>query len=89
MATPELHDATFSAASIDWAKRTAAFDFETVADGPVRLEASGVTDVSIPHRDPWGSSVSVNELRRAKGGFEIEMQSGDVIVVGAADYGFV
>jgi hypothetical protein len=84
MATPDLHDATIREARIDWAGRVAAFDFETVHDGLVTLEAIGVTNVEMPHQDSWGPSVSVNELRRTETGMEIEMQSGDVLVVSAS-----
>ena len=88
MATHDLHDATICGTRVDWAGRVAAFDFRTVHDGLVTLEAIGVTHVEMPHEDPWGPSVSVNEIRRTDTGMEIEMQSGDVLVVSASGLRF-
>jgi hypothetical protein len=88
MTDPNLHDATFVEARIAWETRAAAFNFETVFDGSVRLEVSGVANLSLPHQEPWGPSASVNEFRRLPDGFEIEMQSGDVIAVTASGASF-
>lgn len=85
-----LHDATLETLSLDWATGRVEVVLRS-ASGIVILRASGVTHLVCPRLHPWGRSSSVNGVRgpRAKeGGFivEIEMQSGDVIVILAGGF---
>jgi len=85
-----LHDATLEKLSLDWRSGHADV-FLRAATGVVILRASGVTNLVCPRLHPWGRSSSVNEVRGplAQNGhsiLEIEMQSGDVIVIEAASF---
>ncbi len=55
------------------------------ATGPTAIRASGVTRIEVPLHHPWGPSVSVNEVRLGAQRLEVEMQSGDRIVVEAQE----
>jgi hypothetical protein len=56
---------------------------------PHVLEFAGVTELLVPHRQPWGPSERVNSgAAPAPGRFEIEMQSGDVIEIRAGGFTF-
>lgn len=69
-------------------------DFKFVikgADVRTTLAATGVAELQIRRRMPWGPSASINTARwtrpaeEGKGTLEIEMQSGDVLQVEAED----
>ena len=81
-----LHDAVLLSVDLKWADGTVTLDMRT-ATGPEQIVVRGVTRLVCPREYPWGRSVSVNEIRlevaRAAARFqiEIEMQSGDVLVV--------
>ena len=48
------------------------------------LRFGGVRELRVPRVAPWGRSVHLNGQRRGPDGtYEIEMQSGDVIVIAA------
>ncbi len=86
----KLHDATLERLSLDWASGRAEVLLRT-ATGNVILRASGVTNLVCPRLHPWGPSSSVNEARGLRAGegdsvLEIEMQSGDVIVIEATSF---
>lgn len=83
-----LHDATLEAVAVDWSLGEAIFTFRQYregAPGVSRLVVSELTTLHLPREHPWGDSVSVNEVtptNRDSGiELEIEMQSGDKIVV--------
>lgn len=87
----QLHDATLKTITVSWQDSLVRLEFIT-SDGPnhvVSIAAIGVSKVIIPHEKPWGDSVSVNEIRLlqspTKEGIqlEIEMQSGDTILIEA------
>ena len=85
-----LHDATLLHIELDWPGGSAAVRFRAVPGVAVVLRASGVLGVSVPRRHPWGPSISVNSahLSRSQDGtdrLDIEMQSGDAIVVEASN----
>lgn len=90
MDRPKLHDATLVRIVLLWDEE-AEVKLEFRVDGPksVALKASGVTNLTCPHENPWGPSVSVNEVRgpvEARCGLhrvEIEIQSGDTITIEA------
>jgi hypothetical protein len=78
-----LHDATLQEFRCEWETSQCVLEFRT-SRGNKRLVFEGVTDVSIPHKNPWGPSVSLNETRMSRDAiYEIEMQSGDVIRINA------
>jgi hypothetical protein len=84
-----LHDATLENIVVDWSKGTVQVNFITYFAPIVSIYAQGLSQLIVPHKFPWGPSVSVNDVhwREAiKEGIqrlEIEMQSGDTIVIEA------
>ena len=83
--TPDLHDAVLMEVRIDWAEHEAALHFRHV-DGPLGATVHGFSRVVLPRDEPWGPSNSVYAVKTARsesGGvrLELEMQSGDVLVV--------
>ncbi len=82
----DYHDATLKVISIDWAARSARFEFAICAEKPttVRMIMTGLQSLCCPHESPWGESSSVNAIRVTGGvdrgsTLEVEMQSGDAI----------
>ena len=89
----ELHDATLVSVRLDWATGIAVFSARAaLPDAPeVSVTAEGVTNLQCPREQPWGESVSINEVRgpvpHEKGSrLEVEMQSGDVLLVEARSF---
>jgi hypothetical protein len=85
-----LHDATLEIVSLDWRGGVAEVRLKS-ASAVVVLRASAVTRLSCPRLHPWGPSSSVNEVRssriaRGRYALEIEMQSGDVILIEAGSF---
>src|SRR3954470_17119176 len=84
-----LHDASLGHIDLDWAARTLRLEltvfYKRDADAVhSTLTFSGVQHVSIPRRDPWGPSVSVNTKTFTPPDlYTIEVQSGDTIEVHA------
>jgi hypothetical protein len=82
-----LHDATLLRIEMDWASSTVVMHLRAGKAGEVRLTVTGASHLECPHRNPWGPSVSINEVRgpsttpSGAKRVEIEMQSGDVLVV--------
>lgn len=81
---PQLHDATLVSVEADWAEKSSRIVFRTYPDKFLTLQASGLRNLVVPRDEPWGPSVSVNEVREIPGAsgvraVEIEMQSGDTI----------
>ena len=89
MSLTNLHDATLLSLAIDWHKRELCCTFSVFPEATVRLIARSLTLLKAPRNEPWGPSVSVNEVRTVKLDamtlLSIEMQSGDVIEVCAQD----
>jgi hypothetical protein len=52
----------------------------------VRLEFTGVTGVSLPHRELRGLSNSILEQSQDGRDYAITMQSGDIIRISAEDF---
>ena len=84
----DYHDATFTTLSIEWESGTTVLSFklspETVEQ--MRLVVSGTSLLEFKREFPWGKSVSVNHLKVSTAGpgeqrVEVEMQSGDQIIV--------
>lgn len=92
-AVPKLHDAVFLRAVLLWGKvADARMVFRVLGPRFIVLKATGVTNLSCPHENPWGPSVHVNEIRGpllARQGverIEVEVQSGDTIGIEAASF---
>lgn len=84
---PQLHDATLVSVEADWIDKSSRIVFRPQPGRVVILEASGLRNLVVPHEEPWGPSVSVNEVRTLPGpAVEIEMQSGDTIRIDAAAF---
>jgi hypothetical protein len=82
----DFHDATLHSVSIDWRAQTCAVDVSLTVGGRVTVVWPNVTNVSVPHEAPWGKSVSINAVGSPKAGtYEVEMQSGDTIVICAGE----
>jgi len=90
LSSQSLHDATLLGIAVSWAERRAELTLRVHGDRTVRLSGVGATKVSTTLESPWGPSNSVNEVRWSHAdqsdstGVEVEMQSGDLIVVVAA-----
>ncbi len=92
-AVPNLHDAIFLRAVLLWGKAAdATVVFRVFGPRFLVLKASGVTNLICPHENPWGPSVHVNEIRgplsprQGVERIEVEVQSGDTIVIEAASF---
>jgi hypothetical protein len=89
-----LHDAVLHGIEVRWEQKIcriqlSAFAAEGQSATPHVLEFAGVTEVLVPHTEPWGTSDRVNSgAAPAPGRFQIEMQSGDVIEIGAGGFSF-
>ena len=86
----ELHDATLTSIELEWSVGRVTICFRT-ANGRIELYADDVSTLQVPRALPWGASSSVNEVKQStpssrKARIEIEVQSGDVIVVEAASF---
>ena len=92
----DLHDAVVESIVIGWDER-AWVHINLAPSGaylkpprPLRLVGTELTHIECPQRNPWGPSDFVNgvEEKSVDGGIrlEIEMQSGDVIVVEATAF---
>lgn len=89
-----LHDSIVSSINLRWAEHRveillSAFVEKGQMAKPCRLEFHGVTNFEAPHAAPWGESASINGVSEVARGFELEMQSGDVIKIEAAGFSFV
>ncbi len=82
-----LHDATLESIEVRWSEAFCTVVLE-LASGKHLLKFGGVTSVSVPHREPWGPSVSVNGASAKGGVTAIEMQSGDTIEIVAKEVTF-
>jgi hypothetical protein len=83
-----LHDASLNSIRIDWPERLCVMALLVFlrpgADAQeCELRFTGVDNLVVPHRAPWGPSSYVNEQRREGRVFVIEMQSGDELRIEA------
>jgi hypothetical protein len=53
----------------------------TTQEGSQAFTFKDVVGLVLPREHPWGPSASINEVRDKPESCEIEMQSGDVIVI--------
>lgn len=89
-----LHDATFASVHIDWTNGSAELQLLVHEGKSVVLRAERLKQIDAPKREPWGPSVSVNEIRGpvpSSDGLrmEIELQSGDTIAIDAEGFSLV
>ncbi len=84
----DYHDATLKSLKIDWITSVVDLEFLLCSDehSLVCVTVSNCVNLHCPHEAPWGDSSSVNtiEIAEVSDGvirLEIEMQSGDTIVV--------
>lgn len=84
--TLELHDATLVAVHLSWADGTCIMTLKDSKLSDCTLTFFGVSNLVLPHANPWGPSCFINSAcQRSKGKYEIEMQSGDVFTIEAND----
>ena len=88
-----MHDWTLLSIEMDWGAGSALLRFETRDVGKQGIvRASGVVSLIVPRQEPWGRSVSVNSVSELEGMegelrcIQIQMQSGDTIVLQAASF---
>ncbi len=83
--TPDLHDAVLTEVRVEWTDREAVLSFRH-ADGPRIATMYGCSSIVLPREEPWGPSDSVYAVKEARADsngarLELQMQSGDVLVV--------
>ncbi|QDE91730.1 hypothetical protein BHS06_23635 [Myxococcus xanthus] len=81
-----LHDATLVSVTMEWASGEAHIRVRLSEEAArcAEIRVTGSTLLRCPREQPWGPSVSLNEVRLvslhdARQRLEIEIQSGDVI----------
>src|SRR2546427_869390 len=89
---PDFEGAVLDRITLDWRNGQARIDFLPSASASLTvaawIRAHDVRDLSVPMRRPLGASKFVHAVRPSEGRLEIEMKSGDVIVVEAALFAF-
>jgi hypothetical protein len=87
LAAIKLLDMSLVRIAVEWKAGLCTADIDGAVKPAVsgaQLRWIGVTEVDIPRGFPWGPSISINEARGpVDGRYEVEMQSGDTIVVRA------
>lgn len=81
----QLHDATLESIEVLWESRICICKLRQASPDrkTIVLRFTGVTEVHIPHANPWGPSISVLEVSETLHSFKIEMQSGDTVSIEA------
>jgi hypothetical protein len=81
-----FHDATLVAVRVNWADGTCIVEVDHWTLGSCFLTFSAMSHLTLPQRQDWGRSVSINSFSMpGSGQYEIEMQSGDLIRIEASD----
>lgn len=88
-----LHDAILGLIDIGWDEASVKLDLLVFVEVskpalPYQLEFSGVTNFSCTKDNEWGPSNSVLEVSVVDKGYQLQMQSGDRILVTADDFEF-
>jgi hypothetical protein len=82
----DLHDATLVTVLINWADGTCLAEIRHGELGMLALTFSTVSSLTLPRRQSWGRSESINSFSMPTNGrYEIEMQSGDLITIEATE----
>lgn len=85
----QLHDATLLTVSFDWRAKSCTLSFAGAPSipGPFQIEWHGVEELLVSRTNAWGESASVLSAKSCGANrYELQMQSGDVIVVVSANY---
>lgn len=88
----QLHDATLLGLELCWESGDASLKVRSVSQLITKIGLRATTLLECPRRFSWGPSVSINRVRgptRTEDGplrLEIEMQTGDVLVLEAAEF---
>jgi hypothetical protein len=81
-----FHDATLVAVHVNWADGTCTVEVDHWTFGICVLTFSAMSHLTLPRKQDWGRSVSINSFSMPSSGqYEIEMQSGDLIKIEAAE----
>jgi hypothetical protein len=85
-----LHDATLDSVRVDWSAGVCQLVVSPVGSTAAHeLSFQGMSELTLPRHQPWGSSTSINAVRQpAPDQFEVEVQSGDVIQIRAAAWSY-
>lgn len=82
----DLHDASLIAVRVIWEDGRCVADIQHGTLGRCVLTFSEVSHLTLPRKQSWGRSVSINSFSAPScGQYEIEMQSGDLIKIEATD----
>lgn len=84
-----LHDATLKEVRFVWAAGRCEMLLSTAKSPNAVLVFTDVSRVEMSREQPWGPSVSVNEIRECGNQYEVELQSGDIIRITAAGWSFI
>lgn len=84
----ELHDSVLESIEVLWEQRICRCTLRLVSPerSTVVLRFSGVTEVRIPHADPWGPSNNVMGLTETDHIYALAMQSGDSVSIVATTF---
>jgi hypothetical protein len=81
-----LHDATLVAVRVNWADGTCIVELDHGTLGICLLTFSTMSHLTLPRKQSWGRSVSINSFSMPSNGrYEIEVQSGDLIIIEASE----
>ncbi len=88
-----LHDAVVENIDIKWESSLVeinlyAFMHKNKRALPYVLKFIDVTEIQIPHNNPWGESVYINSVNTENNHYYIEMQSGDTLTIKSGGYSF-
>jgi hypothetical protein len=82
----DLHDATLIEVRLNWGDGTCVAEIDHRSLGRCVLGFSAVSHLTLPRKQSWGRSVSINSFSApGSGQYEIEMQSGDLIRIEATE----
>ena len=87
-----MHDWVLNEIRFDWRSARTVIELKDSASVIRTVIAEGVTELNVPRMNEWGPSVNVNEffeievLASGLQQLKIEMQSGDVIQIVAAQF---
>lgn len=82
----DLHDATLIAVRVSWEDGKCVVNIEHGTLGKCVLTFSAVSHLTLPRKQSWGRSLSINSFSvPSSGQYEIKMQSGDLIKIEAID----
>ena len=88
-----LHDALIEFIKLEWGEAVLEIDLLVFSEReksaqPHSLRFTGVSSFQATHKCPWGESASINTVKQTRSGCEIEMQSGDLLIIEAQGYTF-